>query len=77
MEIPAEVGSELLYYNELKQRGTEVGCDISSNNRVGSFVVAGRTKKECLCKIERVINEMRVYDIYGKSVMRRDFYQWN
>ena len=69
------VKDEILYSNVYRQCGSEIGADISSNNRVGVFVVKAKTKEALLQKTSQIINNMEVYDIKGNPVMRKDIYK--
>lgn len=57
-----------------RKRGDSIGYKISSNNRVGCFVVSGTTEQELLDKQAIVIANMEVYDIDGNPIMRKDIY---
>ena len=59
---------------ELKNRGSEIGSSLSSNNRVGTFVVKSETIDGLYAKINLVLANMEVYDIQGNPVMRKDIY---
>jgi biotin carboxylase len=69
------VKDDILYSNVYRQCGSEIGADISSNNRVGVFVVKAKTKEALLQKTSQIINNMEVYDIKGNPVMRKDIYK--
>ncbi len=64
----------LEYCNSLKEKGTEIDEDISSNNRVGVFTVKSNTVDELYNKINLVLKSIDVYDIDGNSIMRKDIY---
>jgi hypothetical protein len=53
----------------------KVGPEITSNNRIGAFLVKGKNINEVIYKINKAINSINVYDIDGNSVLRNDFYQ--
>ena len=59
---------------ELKSKGSEIDAALSSNNRVGTFVVKSKTIEDLYSKINTVISKMEVYDQNGKAVMRKDIY---
>jgi len=63
------------YLNIYKQIGMKVGPEITSNNRIGAFLVKGKNINEVIYKINKAINSINVYDIDGNSVLRNDFYQ--
>lgn len=64
----------IYYYSTFKAKHTEIGSDISSNNRVGVFVVKSTSIEELREKTMRVINNMEVYDVEGNPIMRKDIY---
>lgn len=74
IEIDERVRDELLYYNVYRKPGAEIGKDISSNNRVGVFVVASEDEGSLLKKIYRVVDNMEVFDYFNHPVMRKDIY---
>lgn len=59
---------------ELKSKGSEIDSNLSSNNRVGTFVVKSKTIDGLYKKINTVLSTIQVYDTDGKSVMRKDIY---
>ena len=62
------------YIQAYRKPGTLIGSDLSSNNRVGVFTVKAATREELNRKIERAQNAIEVYDVDGRSMMRRDIY---
>lgn len=62
------------YQKVYRRQGDTIGYKISSNNRVGCFVVSGFTEQELLEKQEIVVGNMEVYDINNNPIMRRDIY---
>ena len=74
MEIKQNVIGKVLYANVYRKKGALLGKDISSNNRVGVFVVKDKSTVGLLEKISDVINAMEVYDIDGNPIMRKDIY---
>lgn len=74
MWIDEKVYDKILYSNVYRKKGAEVGSEISSNNRVGAFVVKSPTTEELISRIEEVVDNMEVYDINGNPVMRKDLY---
>lgn len=58
----------------LKTKGSKIDSSLSSNNRVGTFVVKAKDINTLYDKIEKVISNMEVYDIDGNPVMRKDIY---
>ena len=59
---------------ELKSKGSKIDSNLSSNNRVGTFVVKSKTIDGLYKKINAVLSTIQVYDTDGKSVMRKDIY---
>lgn len=74
MKIDDCVKNDILYSNVYRKAGAKVGSDISSNNRVGVFVVKAKTTDEILKKIKNIVDHMDVFNTDGKSVMRKDIY---
>lgn len=62
------------YEKVYRKKGDSIGYKISSNNRVGCFVVSGTTEQELLDKQATVIANMEVFDIDGNPIMRKDIY---
>lgn len=63
---------ELVFF---KTKGMEIGADMASRNRVGSFVVQADTKKELFEKVNKAVEKIEVYDIEGRPIMRKDIFQ--
>lgn len=59
---------------ELKTKGSEIDANLSSNNRVGTFVVKAKDIDDLYINIDKVLSIMEVYDINGNPVMRKDIY---
>lgn len=57
-----------------KKRGAEIGSDMASNTRVGSFIIKAQNKDELLRKTKLAIDGLEVYDIEGNPIMRKDIY---
>ena len=62
------------YQKIYKKEGDAVSCGMSSNNRVGCFVVSGGSEQELLEKQMTVVSNMEIYDIDGNPIMRKDIY---
>ncbi len=62
------------YFHLFKVPGNEIGDEMSSNNRIGSFVVKSKTKEELIEKINKSIKKFEVYDMNGNPVMRKEIY---
>ena len=63
------------YYYPIKQPGSEIGEELSSNNRVGTFVVKSDSVNGLKMKINKTLKCIDVYDISGNSIMRKDIYE--
>ncbi len=61
-------------FYSLKIMGSEIDADLASRNRVGSFIVKASSKKELAEKMKLAIETLEVFDINGKSVIRKDIY---
>lgn len=57
-----------------KQPGSLIGEGISSNNRVGSFIVSAASEAEGVEKIRHAISRIRIYDVDGSEVCIREIY---
>ena len=62
------------YLDNYKTKGTEIGAELSSNNRVGVFTVKSDDESKLFGKIDAVIENIEVYDIHGEPIMRKDIY---
>ena len=62
------------YLDAYKTKGTEIGPDMSSNNRVGVFTVKSNNKSKLFEKINTVIKKIEVYDIHDEPIMRKEIY---
>ena len=58
-----------------KTQGMKVDGYFASRDRVGSFLVKGKTMDELKEKISIAVNELRVYDINGNEVMNREIFR--
>ncbi len=64
------------YYCIYKETGNVLGKDLSSNNRVGSFIVKSESKSGLGLKIRKVLDKIEVFDINGNPVMKNDIYDY-
>ena len=62
------------YCKPLKEKGFEIDSKITSNNRIGVFVVKADTIEGLHDKINYALENIEVYDIDGNPIMRRDIY---
>lgn len=62
------------YINAYKTKGTYINNELSSNNRVGAFVVKAPNIEELHKKINIAIENIEVYDINDNPIMRKDIY---
>lgn len=65
---------EIEYFNIYKKKGSPIGGEITSANRIGVFAVKSDSKHELIEKIKQVTAKIEVYDINGKPYMRKDIY---
>ena len=65
------------YLNIYRNRGTKIGPELSSNNRVGAFLVSGNNHARILRKISSALEKIEIFDVHGQSIMRRDIYSAN
>ncbi len=61
-------------YYPHKTRGMEIGSDMASRDRVCSFVAQDRDEKALLSKIKKTIDTLDIYDLDGRSIIKRDIY---
>lgn len=61
-------------YKELRNRGDEIEGNLSTGNRVCTFIVSGHTWDEAFEKIEKAFHTIKVYDIEGNSIKREDIF---
>jgi len=62
------------YIDTFKSYGTQIGKDLTSNNRVGVFTVKGSTKEETIEKIQKAVQEIEVYDVNDQPIMIKSIY---
>lgn len=68
---------EKKYADEFKQlrfKGDAIEENLSTGNRVCTFIVSGTTWEEVLQKVEKAFVSLKVYDIEGNSIKREDIY---
>ncbi|WP_297095259.1 ATP-grasp domain-containing protein [uncultured Draconibacterium sp.] len=65
------------YSNIYKVKGTQIGRDLSSNNRVGAFIVKASSTEKCVNNINQVLDIIEVYDEKGNPIMYKDIYSIN
>jgi len=63
------------YFNIYKSYGSQIGNDLTSNNRAGVFTVKGSTKEETIEKIQKAVKEIEVYDVNDQPIMIKDIYE--
>jgi biotin carboxylase len=59
-------------FKVLRNQGTEIVADMSTGNRVCTFIVSGQTWDEVYEKIEESFRLLDVIDTDGRSMMRKD-----
>jgi biotin carboxylase len=62
------------YYSMYKARGSRISAELSSNNRLGVFVVSGKTKAEVIEKLRRTISGIEAYDGNNEPIMNKKLY---
>jgi len=62
--------------HQYKSAGMSIGEKLTSNNRVGCFIVSGSDLNEVKSKIKIALNGMQVFDVKGCDRMRRDVYRF-
>lgn len=67
--------SSIDYLHQYKTQGMAVGSALTSNNRVGCFIVSGESISELRHKIAGIVDNIRVIDNSGRNCFRRDLYQ--
>ena len=55
-------------------KGNELGSQMDSRNRVGSFIVTGSSKAEIAESARKVLDTIDIYDSDDRSIMRKDLY---
>ena len=63
------------YIDVFKSCGTQIGKDLTSNNRAGVFTVKGTTKEETIEKIQKAVQEIEVFDVNDKPIMIKEIYK--
>lgn len=66
-----EVIEEFFVY---KTSGMVIDGVISSRNRIGAYIVKGKSEEEIYQKVKTTINNIDVLDINGNSILRKDIY---
>ena len=67
--------STIEYLDSYKTKGSKIGDELSSNNRVGVFTVQAEKKSVLFEKINDTIKSIDVTDFYGNFIMRKDIYK--
>jgi len=62
------------YAHIYKTRNSKIGSELSSNNRVGAFVVKAPNIEKLHEKINIAIENIEAYDINDNPIMRKDIY---
>jgi biotin carboxylase len=70
--VNEEVIEEYFFY---KTKGMVIGPDMTSSDRIGSFIVKAKTRQELFCKIKTAINRLHAYDIRGRRLMKKELYR--
>lgn len=68
-------GGVLEAMHQYKTHGMKIGPDLTSNNRVGSFIVSGSGIAELRAKINATLKNIEVHDVHGNNCFRGELYQ--
>ena len=64
-------------YVPYKMSGASIGEYLASRDRVGSFLVKASNMIELKTKIKQTVNALRVYDINGNDVIKREIFEFD
>lgn len=64
------------YLHQYKTSGMAVGAALTSNNRIGCFIVSGESISELRCKIDSIVRNLRVIDKSGRNCFRHKLYKY-
>jgi carbamoylphosphate synthase large subunit len=71
----ADLGGVLEAIHQYKTRGMKIGAELTSNNRVGSFIVSGTDMPQLRAKITALASSIEVIDVYGNNCFRHEIYK--
>lgn len=57
-----------------KTKGMEIGNDLASKDRIGSFIIKATSEEEAKNKVRQTFENLNAYDINGNSIMRKDIH---
>lgn len=60
--------------HQYKTRGMRIDAELTSNNRVGCFVVSDKDRSTLRAKVHRALSHFDVVDVDGNSQIRRELY---
>ena len=64
-------------YIPYKVFGAPIGEFLASRDRVGSFLVKAPTMEELKEKIKTAVNTLKVFDVDGNDVMKREIWEFD
>jgi biotin carboxylase len=74
LQDPDLLNHTIDYLHQYKTPGMAVGGALTSNNRVGCFIVSGKTISELHQKINRVVDSLSVMDKNNRESFKYDIY---
>jgi biotin carboxylase len=69
---PLLTDGTILEFHQYHYQGSKVGDELTSRNRIASFIVDSESKHGVLSKLTNAEKHIRVLDFNGKNVMRRN-----
>ena len=69
--IKNSIVKEFYYY---KTKGSFIGSDMSTNSRVGAYLVEGKNIIELMSKIKISLSELKVFDSENRNILKKDIY---
>jgi carbamoylphosphate synthase large subunit len=70
--IREKVIEEFVFF---KTKGMEIGPEMASKNRVGSFLVKAESVECLMNKVKEAVDRLEVFDIFGNPIMRKDIFE--
>ena len=67
--------SEVVCLHQYKTTRTIINNELTSNNRVGSFIVTGNEISELLCKTKNILASLEVFSTCNIESLRREMYK--
>lgn len=57
-----------------KTKGMVIGNDMSTKSRIGAFIIEGNSKDVLLSKLKAALQELEVYDMENKKIMKKEIF---